>query len=151
MAALHKYYLRAETMRAHYDKTVEILKSVYGPTEWMKDKPNTVHFEARLYLDYWLAALYVVVEGFEKLSLHNAATEKLLKSPLRSKLNQHRGGTYHFREQYFDADILALVTAEGGAQWAAALHGALGTHLLATLKARQEKIEAQRLKKAERG
>lgn len=141
MVALHKYYLRAETMRAHYSKSVEILKSVYGPTEWMKDKPNTVHFEARMYLDYWWAALLVVVEAYEKLGLYDAATEKLLKSPLRSKLNRHRAGTYHFREKYFDPDVLDLATSGGGAQWATALDTALGTYLLGELKARREKQE----------
>jgi hypothetical protein len=139
MAALHKYDLRAETMRAHYSKSVEILKSVYGPAEWMKDKPNTLHFEARMYLDYWWAALYVVVEAYEKLGLYDAATEKLLKSPLRSKLNSHRAGTYHFREQYFDLDVLDLAIADGGAQWATALGTALGTCLLRQPKARREK------------
>lgn len=138
MAALHKYYLRAETMRAHYSKSVEILKSVYGPTEWMKDKPNPLHFEARMYLDYWWAALYVVVEAYEKLDLYDAATEKLLKSPLRSKLNRHRAGTYHFREKYFDLDVLELATTGGGAQWATALDTALGAYLLGELKARRE-------------
>jgi hypothetical protein len=141
MVALHRYYLRAETMRAHYSKSVEILKSVYGPTEWMKDKPSTVHFEARMYFDYWWAALSVVVEAYEKLGLYDAATEKILKSPLRSKLNRHRAGTHHFREKYFDPDVLDLATTGGGAEWATALDMALGRYLLGEVKARSEKRE----------
>jgi hypothetical protein len=41
-----------------------------------------------MYMDYWHAALWVMVEGFEKLGLKDQQLEQLLKRPLRKKLRE---------------------------------------------------------------
>ena len=86
-------------------------------------------FYAQMYFDYWLAGLFVFVEGYEKLGLHDAEVDALLELPTFSVLRAYRGGIYHFREKYWDDDVLALVRDKDAIQWCHKLNTALSKYM----------------------
>jgi hypothetical protein len=55
-----------------------------------------------MFRNYWVAALFATMEGYEKLELMNADVELLRSDAGYSRLRAFRAGIYHFREKYFD-------------------------------------------------
>ena len=65
------------------------------------------------YLSYWYAALYVVIEGWQKLDLSNPVIDNLLKSPNVDRLKLYRHNVFHFHEPYFNIPLMApLIESE---------------------------------------
>ena len=93
-----------------------------------------------MYLDFWYSSLFVAIEGYEKLGLQNMEVENLLSSPMQTKLRKYRGGTYYFREKYFDDDIRNFLTDKTSGEWLSSLDMALGTFLLSELLERRAKL-----------
>lgn len=75
------------------------------------------------YLSFWMAGLFVTVEGFNKLRIKDVDVQRLFNAHV-GELKELRHETYHF----------TLSRDEGGGairaiNWAEELHVALGTHL----------------------
>jgi len=85
--ALCEYWLAAEFMRRQ--------------THAIKDKwarARTRHWsEFRTYHSYWLSALYVVVEGFEKLGLDKKDVSEMTSEHI-ARLKKFRDGSFHFQQ-----------------------------------------------------
>jgi hypothetical protein len=107
-------------MREHVHTLVE----QYEPNLSGLLKDNWWEFET--YLVHWLGALFVLVEGFNKLKLRDAHVRKLFNARL-GLLKAMRHETYHFvAEQVpFDETILR----HEGLNWAEELHNAIGNHV----------------------
>jgi hypothetical protein len=84
--ALHKYYLRAEHMRFQFHQAREEFVNKYGNTGWREHASTTEYFQTQMYLDFWYSALFVAVEGYEKLGLYDSQVENMLSSPLQFKI-----------------------------------------------------------------
>lgn len=122
--SLHRYFIWANRMRVHFD---ELLTSGTYVTE-------KGQIEGRLYLSYWYAGLYVVVEGWRELGLSDAAIDGLLSSPNVELLRGYRNGTFHFQSNYNDRRFTEFI--EQGTnivEWVRELNGQFGRYLLSVL------------------
>src|SRR5262249_54650776 len=127
LVALHKYYLRAEYMRGLASATRDQIVAEYGAEALQTNGPRTAEqFHLEMYIDYWYAGIFAVMEGYEKLALIIPEVEALRANPLYAKLRDYRAGVYHFREKYFDDAIRELLAEPTSAKWLTDLHMVLG-------------------------
>ncbi len=117
IASLHRHFIWANRMRVHFDRMLG------GPRrdedEWL--------VEARLYMSYWYAGLYVVIEGWRELRLSDRAVDNLLASPNVALLGRFRNGVFHFQRKYNDARFTALLTeGEEVVEWVRTLNREFG-------------------------
>lgn len=152
--ALCKYFARAEALR------LEMMEATAGLNRLHRGKPfelfipptkrgeripeidiqhNVLVMRYYMFLDYWHAALWVVVEGYNKLGLKDKRVARILSNPLTPKLKDYRDGTYHFKPQYFDVQTSSLRRASNALRWVNDLHEAF--HYVLDEKARD--IEAR--------
>jgi hypothetical protein len=83
-------WLRAEVMHGHVHEVRKLYR--YKLERVMKDGA-WAQFET--YVAFWLSALFVVVEGFNKLKIKEPRVQKLFKEHLNN-LKWLRHETYHF-------------------------------------------------------
>jgi hypothetical protein len=124
---LQRYYIWADRMRVHFD---HVLKQKAA------DKINNDRFEleSMLYMSYWYAGLYVVIEGWKALKLSDPAIEKLLWSRNLALLRRYRNGIFHFQTTYYDARFMDLIDkGKNVAVWVRSLNSEFGRWLLAQL------------------
>ena len=124
---LHRYWIWADAMRLHFRQEIVPI-APYNP-----DAEGTVH--AHMYMSFWYAALYVVIEGWEALRLADPTVDSLLTSANVALLRRYRNGVFHFQRKYWDERVVGFVS--GGAEsaaWVRGLHDAIGHVLLARLK-----------------
>lgn len=53
-----------------------------------------------MYFCYWLAAMYVVIEGYREIGLKDPAIDALLNPDKIAILKRYRHGVYHFQPDY---------------------------------------------------
>ena len=124
LVTLHRYYIWANKFRAHFDEIVGRNTSL---------EPNSVLWfadEAGLFLSYWYAALYVVIEGWTERGLQDAEIDKLLTSPNREHLRRYRNGVCHFQPQYLDERFLEMMGSSDSVRWVRTLNHAFGRFFL---------------------
>lgn len=108
---LHRYFIWANKFQTHFDRIV-------GSTAKLDPNPNVWFFdETGLFLSYWYAALYVVIEGWLELRLHDPAIDVLLLSPNVQHLKRYRHGVCHFQPKYFDDRFLELSASPDSVEW----------------------------------
>lgn len=97
LASLYRYFIWADRLREHFDRTVEVNKASEASTErmWADDYG--------LFMAHWYGALYVVVEGWKALGLKDPLVDKLLESPNVELLKRFRHGAFHFQKEYFNS------------------------------------------------
>ena len=79
LLALHRYWIWANRMREYFDNTLadpaRIEEGKKDPLKWaltfIADDPG-------IFMSYWYAGLFVVVEGWEELGLHDPDIDRLL-------------------------------------------------------------------------
>jgi len=115
--ALHRYFLWANRQR---DECRSRSQTRGLPPEAQDARAQWFRM---LFVDLapWLGSLYVVVEGWQALSLSDKRIEKLLKSPHVARLRRFRNGVFHFQRIYFDDRFLALFVGDS-LDWAFGLH-----------------------------
>jgi len=89
-------------MRVHFD---ELLKTSGD------DPTDRNEIESFLYFSYWYAGLFVVIEGWRELNLHDAVVDRLLESPNVDLLRRYRNGVFHFQPDYFDKRVTDFIAA----------------------------------------
>jgi hypothetical protein len=84
------------------------------------------------YMSYWYAALYVVVEGWQKLGIHDSKIDELLSSPNVELLKRYRHGVFHFHEDYFNRHLTTpfVERGENPVVWVRELSNELGRWFL---------------------
>jgi hypothetical protein len=84
-----------------------------------------------MYLCYWFASLYVVVEGWQKLGLHDPDVDKLLASPNVEFLREYRDGIFRFDENFLDGDAMggSIPLNQKTVSWAEELYDAFVRYL----------------------
>jgi hypothetical protein len=95
---LHRYYIWQNKMREHLDAELRSASErevaiVVGTNEQI----NVFH-----YMSYWYAGLYVLIDGWRTLGLHDDEIDRLLDSPNVDLLRRYRNGVFHFQRTYFD-------------------------------------------------
>jgi len=121
MPTLHRYFIWANRMRTHFDEVLSRDDPFSGPSQ----------IESFLYMSYWYAGLYVVIEGWQELKLADPAIDALLRSPNVALLRRYRNGVFHFQGEYNDARFQAFMAeGTGTVSWVRALNLEFGRYLL---------------------
>jgi len=80
IGALHRYFIWANRMRHHLDEIINRAK--ISPALDERDGIETF-----LYMSYWYGGLYVVVEGWRELDLHDQEIDGLVFFQFIAKIN----------------------------------------------------------------
>lgn len=138
MMRLVHYWMTAEVMREHF---VDTMEEYEGRMEDLKQEGEDWRFNT--YLGFWMAALFVVVEGFNKLKITDSRVTCLFNEHLRD-LKSMRHEMFHFQ---LAAEAKGVDAIERG-NWAGELHEALGAHIADYVheQAKLERAEKRRLR-----
>jgi hypothetical protein len=120
MHRLARYWFRASLMRGH----VHALAKQYEPGLSGLNKDNWWEFET--YLMHWLAGLFLLVEGINKLKIQDGRIQKLFNAHI-GLLKKARHETYHFAVAQTPVDDTMF--KDGRLNWAEELHDAIGEHI----------------------
>jgi hypothetical protein len=123
--ALHRYYIWANKFRTHLDQIIDTCNLDPKTVLWFAD-------ETGMFLSYWYAALYVVIEGWKQLRFQDAEIDALLTSPNVGRLRRYRHGVCHFQPKYLDERFLEMMRSPDSVQWVRSLNLAFGRFFLQT-------------------
>jgi hypothetical protein len=121
--SLHRYFINANFMRHCF---FEKLKA--------EGVPADLTSESRIYMDFWYAGLYVVIEGWMELKLTDPAIDKLLSSPNVELLKRYRHGVCHFQKKYFDPRFMNLIHDKSVVAWLQVLNREFGRFFMEYLR-----------------
>jgi hypothetical protein len=118
---LHRYYIWANAMGTEFKRMLAEASEAGSQIE-----PGTeTGILAFMWMSYWYAALYVVIEGWRELGVHDEQADALLESPNVDLLRRYRNGVFHFQRQYFDARFMGLIDdGEDVVEWVESLNNA---------------------------
>lgn len=133
IAALHLYFIWANRMRIHFD--------AHLTSESRPAVDPTQDINALLYMSLWYAEIYVVIEGWRELRLHDDEVDRLLNGndhdDLVDTLRLFRNAAFHYQPDYWTPKMLKFVEFGGdSAAWIRDLTTALGNALLRKLEGR---------------
>jgi hypothetical protein len=134
---LHQYFVWADRMRVHFRAALKLQapSSIYVPLLQEPDK--------WLYMCYWYASAYTIVEGFRELGLKDARVEAFLaQSDYVDKLKRFRNGVFHFQKKLMDDRFLDFIALPDSARWIAELWEALSDFFLEALGISARKSKA---------
>lgn len=100
---LYKYFIWSDKMRAAYDNLIQ------RSAEEIFSSRAKFEIETNLYLSYWLASLYVVIEGWKELRLRDNRIDALLNPSNVKLLRRYRNGVFHFQKDYFDERFMGFL------------------------------------------
>jgi hypothetical protein len=83
-----------------------------------------------IFMSYWYAGLYVVIEGWLELGCHDEEIDRLLESPNVDILRRYRNAVCHFQREYFHRKFFEMFSASGTADWVRELNQAFGKYFL---------------------
>jgi len=105
-------------MRKHLQAVV-----LTGHREIAADILSEAGIRTFLYMSYWYGGLYVVIEGWRELRLHDEAIDRLLESPNVELLHRYRNGAFHFQREYLDRRFTDFMEPEAETvRWIHSLH-----------------------------
>lgn len=126
---LHRYYLNANRMRTHFDKTLENKSN--------KSK-HIFEIESRMYMELWYGLLYVVIEGWEELKLHDSKIDPLLSSNNKHLLKGVRHSVFHYQKEYNEKRFNKFCKESTTVEWVRTLNQELGRWFLDYLRKNKE-------------
>ena len=99
LLALHRYYIWANFMREKFDQLSErqILQ-------------GNLASESMIYMSYWYAGIYIVIERWKELQLHDTNIDPLICSDNTDLLRRFRNGVFHFQKEYYDERFFGLIS-----------------------------------------
>jgi hypothetical protein len=117
--SLYRYFLWAQEMRALFASQlatrrwrIEVLREANDAREATED------IYLRPFMSYWLAGMYVVIEGWRKrLQLHDTEIDSLLQSPNVDLLEQFRHGSFHYRPELLTNEFMNFIAVDGTHGW----------------------------------
>jgi hypothetical protein len=63
-----------------------------------------------IFMGYWYASLFVVIEGWEDLNEEDEVLQGLLKSPNTALLKRFRNAVFHYQKNYRDPRLIELIS-----------------------------------------
>jgi len=95
--ALHRYFIWANKMRTDFDVLL-------GKRKTTKVQESITLIEDNMYMSYWYAGLYVVIEGWQELKLEDTVINTLLQTKnYVDLLKRYRNGVFHYQKDYFNS------------------------------------------------
>jgi hypothetical protein len=129
---LHRYFTWSTILKGHFEDVLAGLRDRGEAFSMNTDEG----LRALAYMSYWYASLWVVVEGWQKLGLHDDEVDRLLASPLTEKLHLFRHWVLHYHETYFNDPLTEpLIGNADAVEWVRSLSSALGRSFLERLGA----------------
>jgi hypothetical protein len=138
LANLQRYFIAADKMRIRFDYTrgrPDISKRL-EELDSMDEKSCAAMLVALFTHDYgvfqfyWWSALYVVIEGYTELKLHDEKIDALLQSPNVDALKRLRNATFHFQNKFFSGKMFSFLAAKDCFEWARSLTEAFSDFFL---------------------
>ncbi len=130
---LHRYYIWANRMRAHYDEVLDKNKG----TPSIDSEP---FIEAFMYMSIWYGLLFVVIEGWRDLKLIDSKIDMLLQSSNVDFLRLYRNSAFHFQPDYFNHKQMAfMVSKDNPVAWVRTLNKEFGRYFLDSINASKSK------------
>ena len=118
---LHRYFICADLMRADFERSV---RADRDPLDAVGDGFKYLVTPSGTYMSLWYATLYVVVEGWCELGLHDEGVEGFLQSPNLALLKRYRHGVCHFQESWLDPRLEQFFASQDSVAWVRGLHEA---------------------------
>lgn len=129
---LHRYLIYANKMRRHFKR--DLTHFTLGKKEIIHDL-NFLVSDHYISMSYWYVALYIVIEGWKELNLHDMEIDQLLDSPNVDLLRRYRHGVCHFQKtSYFHNKLMDFISSKDSAIWVNQLHDTLSRYFLEVLK-----------------
>jgi hypothetical protein len=120
---LHRYFIWSTLLKSNFDEAIRGFIA-RGQTFSFDSDEGIV---AYAYMSYWYAALYVVVEGWQRLDLHDDRVDALLSSEHIELLKLYRHGVFHFHEDYINTYLtMPFIGADQSPAWVAELSQEIG-------------------------
>ncbi len=123
--ALHRYFIWANKMRTDFDVLLAKRKNIKVPE-------SLILIEDNMYMSYWYAGLYVVIEGWRELKLEDTAIDNLLsREGYVELLRRYRNGVFHYQKDYFDSRFADVWSQNKDfVTWVRELNGQFGRYFL---------------------
>ena len=128
MITLRRYFLWANQMRISFYSALDDFLLQGGEFTNMNEEETTKFFSGDLgmFMSYWYAGLFVVVEGWSELNLHDPEIDIFLDSPNVDFLRRYRNGVFHFQREYFDNRFFDFFQESERGSWIHILTESLG-------------------------
>lgn len=81
-----------------------------------------------IFMSFWYGSLFVVIEGWKELGLHDPEIDTLLDSQNVEHLRRYRNGTFHFQKDYFDKRLHEFTAGQDTVAWVRTLHGKFSSY-----------------------
>ena len=125
LRVLHQYFFWADRMRVHFEQAIK------KPTPPGIDLPLFQEPEKWLYMSYWYAAMYVVIEGWQQLKLSDERVDELLSNePFVQALKRYRNGVFHYQKKLLDERFIEFIAKKEGGTWIHDLRTAISDFFL---------------------
>jgi hypothetical protein len=132
IATLHRHWCVADAVRYHLRQSDKARMPSADKTGLPADLG--LHISTFYVLSVWYSLLYVVVEGFQSLQLHDESVDQLLsQEPYISALRRFRNGTFHCQEETIPKKLLEFVAAPESERWIKKLNAALNSFFIRAL------------------
>ncbi len=131
LPSLFRRFMAASLMRSYFEKSLK-------DEEKQPSRDPFLFLSTRtgIFMAYWCGALYVVIEGWQKLGLHDPEVDHLLNSPNVSLLKRFRNGVFHFQKKWLDSRVTGFMASRDSVPWVRKLTAAFRRALMAAMKAR---------------
>lgn len=150
--ALHRYWMHANRMRQHFEAALKRDPPKVRPLTGKPSKEDIYHVmveavryaadDRGMFMSYWYGSLYVVVEGWKQLSVHDVEIDRLLQSTNVRALKLCRNGIFHFQRNYFDNRFVEFMKSSDSVAWVRKLHSEFGRFFLEEYGRRQRSPES---------
>ena len=106
---LHKYFIWADRMRFHFNQLIRLKLLLKLKGKPVFDYSSEKGIQSLLYMSYWYAGMYVVIEGWKELGLSDPKIDNLLESSNVDLLRRYRNGVFHFQKEYFNEKFMGFI------------------------------------------
>jgi hypothetical protein len=138
LLTLHRYWMWGNRMREHFDRALSDPKNIAaGKNDVLKMGLSFFADDPGIFMSYWYGGLYVVIEGWRELGLHDPDIDRLIESPNTELLRRYRNGAFHFQKDYFDERFLHFMAEQGTVAWVRELNSTFGRYFLRELSTRR--------------
>lgn len=126
---LYRYFIWSNFMRIQFQKALRT-------KDWTPNLESIAFMaeEPFIYMTYWYASLYVVVEGWQQLGLHDPDIDALLESPSVELLRRFRNGAFHYQEPWLDPRLTDFCGVLENVDWTTDLTARFGRYLNAEVR-----------------
>jgi len=134
-SVVHRYWIWGNRMREHCCAALDRDKRPRDGSDlsWFAD-------DIGMFMSYWYAGLYVIIEGWKELVLHDPKIDPLLDSPHVEELRRYRNGVCHFQKKYLDDRFMEIChQSPSSVPWVRKLTRTFGEYFLRTLRSNRGK------------